>query len=112
MIVTRHVPPGEKMGTIPIFCLSMSNTSIVAKRTFMKKLLVFAALGLLYLLSCSDSFAQQLRDGDIIFQTSRSELSIPIQKATHSQYSHMGIIFLRNGNPYVYERSRRFNTLH
>jgi hypothetical protein len=32
-------------------------------------------LGLLYLLGCSDSFAQQLRDGDIIFQTSPSEQS-------------------------------------
>jgi uncharacterized protein YycO len=69
----------------------------------MKKLLVFAVLGLLYLLSCSDSFAEQLRDGDIIFQTSRSEQSIAIQKATHSQYSHMGIVFIRNGIPYVYE---------
>jgi hypothetical protein len=69
----------------------------------MKKLVAFAALGQLYLLGCSDSFAEQLRDGDIIFQTSRSELSIPIQKATHSRYSHMGIVFLRDGNPYVYE---------
>ena len=69
----------------------------------MKKLLVIAALGLLYLLGCSDSLAEQVRDGDLIFQTSRSELSIPIQKATHSQYSHMGIVFLRNGSPYVYE---------
>ena len=69
----------------------------------MKKLPAFAALGLLYLLGCSDSFAEQLQDGDIIFQTSRSELSIPIQKATHSQYSHMGIVFFRNGSPYVYE---------
>ena len=69
----------------------------------MKKLLVFAALGLLYLLGCSDSFAEQLRDGDIIFQTSRSEQSIAIQKATHSQYSHMGIVFFRNGSPHVYE---------
>ena len=69
----------------------------------MKKLFVFAALGLLYLLSCSDSFAEQLRDGDIIFQTSRSEQSTAIQKATHSQYSHMGIVFFRNGSPHVYE---------
>ena len=69
----------------------------------MKKLLVFAALGLLYFPGCSDSFAEQLRDGDIIFQTSRSEQSIAIQKATHSQYSHMGIVFLRNGSPHVYE---------
>jgi hypothetical protein len=69
----------------------------------MKKLLVFAVFGLLFFLGCSDSFAEQLQDGDIIFQTSQSELSIPIQKATHSQYSHMGIVFIRNGNPYVYE---------
>jgi sensor domain CHASE-containing protein len=67
----------------------MPNTSIVAKRTIMKKLFVFAALGLLYMLGCGDSSAEQLRDGDIIFQTSRSEQSIAIQKATHSQYSHM-----------------------
>jgi uncharacterized protein YcfL len=42
----------------------------------MKKLLVIAVLGLLYLFGCSDSFAEQLRDGDIIFQTSRSGQSI------------------------------------
>ncbi len=44
-----------------------------------------------------------LQDGDIIFQTSRSAQSIAIQKATHSKYSHMGVIFFRNGKPYVYE---------
>jgi hypothetical protein len=77
--------------------------SIAARRTIMKKLLVFAALGLLYLLGCSNSFAEQLRDGDIIFQTSRSEQSTAIQKTTHSQYSHMGIVFFRNGSHYVYE---------
>lgn len=69
----------------------------------MKKRLVIAAGSLLYLLVSSDSLAQQLRDGDIIFQTSRSEQSIAIQKATHSPYSHMGVVFLRNGSPYVYE---------
>jgi len=69
----------------------------------MKKLLIFAVLGLLYLLGCGDSLAEQLRDGDIIFQTSRSEQSFAIQKATHSQYSHMGIVFFRNASPHVYE---------
>jgi hypothetical protein len=68
-----------------------------------KKLFVIAVIGLLYLLGCSNSFAEQLRDGDIIFQTSRSDQSIAIQKATHSQYSHMGILFFRNGSPHVYE---------
>jgi hypothetical protein len=47
--------------------------------------------------------AGQLRDGDIVFQTSRSEQSIAIQKATRSKYSHMGIIFFRDGSPYLYE---------
>ena len=81
----------------------MSNTSIAAKRAIMKKLFVCAVIGLLYLLGGSDSFAEQLRDGDIIFQTSRSDLSIPIQKATHSPYSHIRVVFFRNGNPHVYE---------
>lgn len=48
-------------------------------------------------------YAIILRDGDIIFQTSRSTQSLAIQKATHSQYSHMGIILFVNGKPYVYE---------
>jgi len=55
------------------------------------------------LLASGDSLADQLRDGDIIFHTSSSAQSIAIQKATHSKYSHMGIVFIRNGNPYVYE---------
>ena len=50
-----------------------------------------------------DSSGTQLRDGDIIFHTSRSAQSLAIQKATHSKYSHMGIIFFKAGNPYVYE---------
>jgi hypothetical protein len=44
-----------------------------------------------------------VRDGDIIFQTSRSSQSLAIQRATHSQYSHMGLILYRNGEPYVFE---------
>jgi uncharacterized protein YycO len=42
-------------------------------------------------------------DGDLIFQVSRSSQSIAIQRATGSRYSHMGIVFLRNGRPYVLE---------
>lgn len=44
-----------------------------------------------------------LHDGDIIFQTSRSSQSLAIQRATGSPYSHMGIIFIRDGKPYVFE---------
>lgn len=69
----------------------------------MKKLFPFVVLWLLALSACGDSLADQLRDGDIIFHTSRSAQSVAIQKATHSRYSHMGIVFLRDGVPYVYE---------
>ena len=69
----------------------------------MKKPLPFLILTLLALSACGDSLAGQLRDGDIIFHTSRSAQSVAIQKATHSRYSHMGIVFFRDGEPYVYE---------
>lgn len=41
--------------------------------------------------------------GDIIFQTSLSSQSRAIQLATGSKYSHMGLIILRDGKPYVLE---------
>ncbi len=53
--------------------------------------------------ACGDSLADQLRDGDIIFHTSRSAQSVALRKATHSEYNHMGIIFFRDGDAYVYE---------
>jgi len=68
-----------------------------------KKFLLLSLLVLLTISWCRHTLADQLRDGDIIFHTSRSSQSITIQKATHSKYSHMGIIFFRNGKPYVYE---------
>lgn len=64
------------------------------------RLLLFVVL---VLADCQAAPAQPLRDGDIIFHTSRSAQSLAIQKATHSQYSHMGIVFLQGGAPYVYE---------
>jgi uncharacterized protein YycO len=47
--------------------------------------------------------AEPLRDGDIIFHTSRSAQSAAIQRATHSRWSHMGVIIHRDGKPFVYE---------
>lgn len=51
------------------------------------------------------SFKQQteIKDGDLIFQTSLSEQSKAIQLATNSKYSHCGIIFNNNGQLYVFE---------
>lgn len=51
--------------------------------------------------------ASELRDGDIVFQTSRSTQSLAIQKATGSPYSHMGMVMLRDGKPYVLEAAVR-----
>lgn len=47
--------------------------------------------------------AYEPQTGDIIFQMSRSAQSKAIQQATHSSYSHTGMIVLRNNIPYVFE---------
>ncbi len=44
-----------------------------------------------------------LRDGDIIFQSSTTGQSLAVQLATHSPYSHCGIIRLSGGKTYVCE---------
>jgi uncharacterized protein YycO len=46
---------------------------------------------------------ESLRDGDIIFHSSRSAQSAAIERATNSPYSHMGVILHRDGQPFVYE---------
>lgn len=45
----------------------------------------------------------KLQDGDIIWQTSRSSQSRAIQMATHSNYSHMGMVFRDSGRLFVLE---------
>jgi hypothetical protein len=62
----------------------------------------------LLLLGCvlfvtSTHAAPALRDGDLIFHTSRSTQSAAIQRATHSPYSHVGIILYRDDKPFVFE---------
>lgn len=62
----------------------------------------------LLLAACSTGYAEpqrELRDGDIIFQTSRSAQSVAIQRATRSRYSHMGLVLHRGGQPFVLEAS-------
>ncbi|MCL2161246.1 MAG: YiiX family permuted papain-like enzyme [Betaproteobacteria bacterium] len=46
-----------------------------------------------------------VKEGDIIFHTSRSAQSLAVQQATNSRYSHMGIILFRKGKPTVFEAS-------
>ena len=65
-----------------------------------------SALLILLLAGCGSSRAEpRLRDGDIIFQTSRSSQSLLIQRATRSPYSHMGMVVYRDGQPFVFEAS-------
>jgi hypothetical protein len=45
----------------------------------------------------------EIRNGDLIFQTSLSGQSRAIQLATKSRYSHCGIIYGENGKFYVFE---------
>lgn len=44
-----------------------------------------------------------LQDGDIVFHTSRSAQSLAVQQATGSRYSHMGMVLIRQGQPWVFE---------
>lgn len=67
------------------------------------------ALPFLLLIGCNGSPSAtetnqtQLRNGDIIFQISKSSQSKAIQLATGSKYSHMGIIYQQGGKYFVYE---------
>ncbi|EPC0893268.1 YiiX family permuted papain-like enzyme [Citrobacter freundii] len=55
------------------------------------------------LLFTAPAFAWEPQTGEIIFQISRSSQSKAMQLATHSSYSHIGMIVIRNHNPYVFE---------
>jgi len=71
--------------------------------------ILFIVLTILF--GCSNSISDKdlnrlgntIKNGDIIFQTSRSSQSKAIQIATHSKYSHMGIIYENDGKYFVYE---------
>ena len=46
------------------------------------------------------------RSGDVIYHTSKSSQSLAIRIATNSEYSHMGIVFILQGEPHVLEASQ------
>jgi uncharacterized protein YycO len=48
-------------------------------------------------------FYGDIQSGDIIFQVSTSAQSRAIQMATNSPYSHMGMIYIENGQIFVFE---------
>jgi hypothetical protein len=47
---------------------------------------------------CSRGGGYEPRNGDILFQISRSSQSAAIQLATRSRYSHMGIVYIRESS--------------
>ncbi|MFC1610692.1 YiiX/YebB-like N1pC/P60 family cysteine hydrolase [Myxococcota bacterium] len=53
--------------------------------------------------SAHSEWAGQLRDGDLVFQQSRSSQSQAIAAVTGSRYTHVGIVFLEKGRPFVVE---------
>nr|WP_287861183.1 YiiX family permuted papain-like enzyme [Klebsiella sp.] len=62
----------------------------------------YCVLGLSLALTFS-AHAWEPQTGDIVFQISRSSQSKAIQLATHSDYSHTGMVVIRNKKPYVFE---------
>ena len=81
-------------------------SAFVSNRVLMKRYRLSIIFILFLIFGCGKQSVGQPHDGDIIFQTSQSSQSAAIQIATHSKYSHMGIIFFREGKPYVFEAGR------
>lgn len=54
-------------------------------------------------ITAQTELVKEVREGDVIFQTSQSQQSPLIQIATRSNISHCGIIVMKNGKPYVLE---------
>lgn len=52
---------------------------------------------------CQKASLPHVKEGDIIFQTSKSSQSQAIQLATKSKYSHMGIVLYQDEQPCIFE---------
>jgi cell wall-associated NlpC family hydrolase len=74
---------------------------------FFKPALLAALLLAAGAASATAAPAWPVRDGDIVFQTSRSPQSLAVQRATSSPYSHMGMVFVRQGQAFVFEAAGR-----
>jgi len=74
---------------------------------FGELLLLVFALGVLFTLFVfsKSTFVDknQLKEGDIVFQSSQSKQCTAVQKATHSPYSHCGILLKQGDELMVFE---------
>jgi len=59
-------------------------------------------------LSAQTEPVKDVREGDVIFQTSQFRQSPLIQIATRPKISHCGIMVMKNGEPYVLETLKRW----
>jgi hypothetical protein len=64
-----------------------------------KSILVFV----LWFASGSVFASPALQEGDLVFLSEEGDFARAIQLATHSPYNHVGMVFIRNGKPYVFE---------
>ena len=75
------------------------------KRTVNNWLASLCTMVLVVYSACTDSQGNvdEWETGDLVFQTSSSRQSLAIQLATHSEFSHVGMVYERNGDWFVYE---------
>ena len=72
------------------------------KRTLTALLVIFV-VGLAIVLYAFKEDTARLRSGDVIFQTSMSRQCQAVRLATHSIFSHCGMIWIKDDEPYVLE---------
>lgn len=72
----------------------------------MKKLGIFSIFAVLMISMCSTPKETMPMDGDIVFHESKSIQSRALKIATGSNLTHMGLVILQNGKPFVYEAAQ------
>lgn len=75
----------------------------IFKKTVLGSVFVSCFFFSLKVSATSRNVQPKFLDGDIVLQTSQSSQSQAIQLATHSKWSHVGVIFYKGTTPYVYE---------
>ena len=73
----------------------------------MKRLILLVLISLFMVgnIAFASTKNNDLKEGDIVFQISKSKQSPFIQLATWSPWSHCGIIVIKKNKPYVLEAS-------
>ena len=82
----------------------------------MKKTLIIIFISLLCITAYNIKYtlaseSSQYQTGDLIFQTTTSQLAPVIVAGTKSRFTHVGMIIMRKGKPYVYEASGPVGTV-